>query len=470
LVSVGCLFGAVVPAQARETNLITPNTVAQPGPFKLLRYDDDNTSFKDPANRHGFLDEIKWLALNEDGSVVLSLGGEFREQYEYYVHENWGLFAAPDKHLLSRIMEDADLHLGERTRVFLELKSGFITWNSYPPTPVDVDHLDFNQLFLDEKWKQQEGGAFTLRIGRQELDYGAERLVAVREGPNVRQGFDGAKGIFEIGRSRLDLYWTLPVTTYPGIFDDHPSAGEQLWSAYLTSAPEGLPFHFDLYYLGFRHDGAVFAAGVQDELRHSLGGRIFRAPETDRSGFDFDVEGLDQFGSFGTQSISAWTLANDSGYTIEPLPLEPRIALRASIASGDHNQGQGPLGTFNPLFPRGDYLDFSQELGPANFISMNPYLNLHLSPSLSVTVGYNALWRESIEDGIYNPSMAIVRLPGGATGRFIGGETAITSSYQVTQNIKFIGGYAHLTAGDFIVETGPADASDYATIYAYFTY
>src|SRR5204863_6269040 len=40
---------------------------------------------------------------------------------------------------------------------------------------------------LDEK------DSLTLRVGRQELSLGTQRLVSVREGPNVRQSFDGAR-------------------------------------------------------------------------------------------------------------------------------------------------------------------------------------------------------------------------------------------------------------------------------------
>lgn len=454
--------------RADETSLITPNTVEQPGTFRLLRYDEDYHYFKNPENRHGALDDIKYISFNKDRSIYLSLGGEFREQYEFFNKQNWGLLPYPNKHLLSRIMEDADFHLDENIRIFLELKSGFISWNSYPPDPVSVDDFDLNQFFIDRKWNLAKERNLTLRLGMQELDYGAERLIAVREGPNVRQGFDGVKTILNLGKSRLDMFWVLPVNTYPGVFDDHPSVTEQLWSAYLVSSFSS--FKLNLYYIGFRQDDAVFAAGAGNELRHSVGMRVFKDPEENVNSFDFDTEGVYQFGSFADQSISAWTLTANPGYTLVHLPLSPHFGLRASIISGDQNQGKGSLGTFNPLFPRGNYFDFANEIGPADLISVNPYINLNVSSSISFTLGYNALWRESAEDGIYSPALIILRGPNGSRARFISSEAAFTSSYQVSKNINLIAGYTYFSAGNFITETGPADASHYASLYAYFIY
>jgi len=41
--------------------------------------------------------------------------------------------------------------------------------------------------------REEKKDFIKLRIGRQELNYGSGRLVSVREGPNVRQSFDGFK-------------------------------------------------------------------------------------------------------------------------------------------------------------------------------------------------------------------------------------------------------------------------------------
>jgi hypothetical protein len=61
----------------------------------------------------------------------------------------------------------------------------------------------------------------------------------------------------------------------------------------------------DLFYIGFQHGGAQFNQGVGDELRHSIGGRLWRAHHI--NGLDFNLFGVYQFGSFGGKQISAFS-------------------------------------------------------------------------------------------------------------------------------------------------------------------
>ncbi len=66
--------------------------------------------------------------------------------------------------------------------------------------------------------------------------------------------------------------------------------------------------------------------------------------------------------------------------------------------------------------------------------------------------------------------MGIVRFSSHSNAKYIGSELALTSNWQITQNINVLGGYAHLFAGDFIRESGPALGSDYFSFYGYFVF
>ena len=54
--------------------------------------------------------------------------------------------------------------------------------------------------------------------------------------------------------------------------------------------------------------------------------------------WDFDYEGVAQFGTFGSDQIRAWTLASDTGYALPTLPFWPRFSIKADISSGDNPQ------------------------------------------------------------------------------------------------------------------------------------
>src|SRR5688572_28696688 len=60
-----------------------------PPPYTPVRYNEDYSYLKDPDKRTDFFDPIKYIPLNESGDVYLSLGGQFRERYEYFNNANF---------------------------------------------------------------------------------------------------------------------------------------------------------------------------------------------------------------------------------------------------------------------------------------------------------------------------------------------------------------------------------------------
>jgi hypothetical protein len=191
-----------------------------------------------------------------------------------------------------------------------------------------------------------------LRGGRQEIGLGSQRLVSVRDGPNIRCAFDGVRGFWSDGPYRIDALYFKPVTILPGSFDDKTSNTEHLGGIYLTGpVPRLGALNADLYWFDYARDAAKFASGTADERRQLVGARLFGKA----SGFDWDVGGVCQGGSFGARDISAWTIASNFGYTFANLPASPRLGLKADIASGDKSGGKGSLGTFNALYPKLPY-------------------------------------------------------------------------------------------------------------------
>jgi hypothetical protein len=60
-----------------------------PEPFKQLRYEEDYRYLRDESLRTDHLDRIKYIPLNKDESVYLSLGGEIRQRYEIFRNPEW---------------------------------------------------------------------------------------------------------------------------------------------------------------------------------------------------------------------------------------------------------------------------------------------------------------------------------------------------------------------------------------------
>jgi hypothetical protein len=61
--------------------------------------------------------------------------------------------------------------------------------------------------------------------------------------------------------------------------------------------------HVDLYYLGIDRQNVTFNTSTAGETRQSLGTRLWGGT----GAWDYDTEGVFQFGEFGSRDIRVWT-------------------------------------------------------------------------------------------------------------------------------------------------------------------
>ncbi len=290
-------------------------------------------------------------------------------------------------------------------------------------------------------------GPVTLRGGRQMLSLGTERLIGTRYGPNTPLAFDGVRGSIALGKGRkLDLFLLNPVQPGPDSFDDRTSDTRKLWGAYAT-LPE-----LDLYYLGYRNRAARFGGLTAREERHSIGARAHGV----RGDWHWNIEGVWQFGHYGDQRISAWTLGTEVGRSLPFLPFSPDATLRFNIVSGDRHRGDGTLGTFNALFPKGKYFGELSPVGPTNIVSLNPRLSAPLGNGFSASLAAMAYWRYARNDGVYDIPGNLIRAAGDSRARFIGKEAEATLAWQATPELELSTSLSLFAPGAFIRQTGPA--------------
>jgi Alginate export len=344
--------------------------------------------------------------VDDDSSWSLDLGGQLRERFESSQNPVFGLSApAQNDALLHRAALSADARKGERFRALVEIVGGFTSgWTGSPP-PTQDDPLDVLQAFAETSLPLASG-QLLVRAGRQELTLGSSRLVSVRESPNIRRAFDGIRAAWvHSENTRVDAFIVRPVFPDDGIFDDRSLPAQRFWGVYATSMPAALGGSgLDTYYLGLRREDASYAQGQARELRHSVGLRAFGA----RNHWDWNFEGVWQWGSFGAASIRAWTLSSDAGYTFTTWPLSPRLGLKTDAISGDRSPLDGTLGTFNPLFPKLPYFSDANLATPANLLDVQPSVTLSLTDRLSFSVSWNALWKYAKADAFYSPPLSAV--------------------------------------------------------------
>ena len=432
-------------------------------PFKPLRYDEDYTFLADPAERTEFWDAVKYIPLAGGDAGFLSFGGEARARLEAYENE---LFSAhPDAdnvYFLQRYLLHADYHPTEWLRAFAQLQSSVEDGRSAGPRPTDRDDLDVHQLFVDAKVKSLGEGELTLRAGRQEMSYGSERLISVREGLNNRRAFDAVRILYQQESVRADAFFSSPVEVDQGMFDNQHIRDVWFWGAYASVPfPPAPGIKLDFYYLGLRRPNATYAQGAAREERNTIGTRFFGK----LGRWDFNHEALYQFGRFGAGDINAWSIATDHGYTLENVFGKPRLGLKAAIATGDRDADSADLQTLNPLFPRGNYFTEASLLGPQNFFDVHPCLQFRPATNWMFETGVDFYWRESLDDGIYTPGGSVIYDGNPDFARFVGTDFSLIIGWQATPHINISAAYTHFFAGRFIRQNGGKDVN-YGAVWA----
>jgi len=434
--------------------------------YKFLTEDEDWSFLRDPALRQDFWDPLKYIRLrNGRDDWYISLGGWTRQDFERIGNDNWGQQPIQNAFFLQRYMPYADIHYGKHFRSFFQLKSGIETFRQGGPRPIDEKRLDIEKGFLDicagggQKW-------ITFRAGRQELNYGSGRLVSIRQGPNVRQSFDGFKVMSKAGLWNIDAWAVRPDLDNFGFFDNAPDHKTTFWGIYSTR-PLHRSVSVDLYYLGIARQQATYNRGTANELRHSLGARLSRPIAEKEPGWDFDHEAVWQFGSFGSANIRAWTFASENGYRMPTLPLKPRFSLRADISSGD-NPTTNTLGTFFALFPIGNYFGVLADTGPGpmNFIDVHPRIQIVFPHDVSLMTDLVVYWRNSVFDGVYNVPGSLIRPAANSLARFVGYRPGAELRWQIDRHAYLQADYGIFYAGRFLQETMPGRNLNYLALWA----
>jgi hypothetical protein len=456
-------LAAAIPAAQAQTDL--PSSSAEPVRTYTLLREDENWSFlKDPSLRQDFWDPIKYIPLGPEG-WFLTIGGEAREAFEQVGNDNWGKQPYTNTFFLERYMLHTDWHLGKHVRAFVQLKSGLESFRQGGPRPIDEKKLDFEAAFVEVGTSSGDNWV-VLQAGRQELNYGSGRLVSVREGPNVRQSFDGARVKGKAGEWRIDLFATRPDIDKPGFFNNVPDHQTAFWGVYATR-PLRRRVSIDSYYLGLDRKAATFNRGTATENRETLGARLWRPPATKEHDWDFDYEGVWQFGSFGADGIRAWTLASDTGYSFSSAPLRPRISFKTDISSGD-NPRKDTLGTFNPIFPIGNYFGVLADTGPGpvNFIDVHPRLQTWLPRGVSISTDVVVQWRESLYDGVYAVPGFLLVPAGDSRARFVGYRPGVEARWQIDRHVYLQADYGVFFAGEFLKQAAPGRNINYTELWA----
>ena len=432
--------------------------------YRALRYNDTFSWLSNPTREPDLWDSLKKIPLGDGqfGPSFLTMGGELRERFESYINPNFGLNAPrSNAYLLHRLQIDTDIHLTNYARAFVQIGGMERIGDRGVTSTTDIDHFDLFQAFVDLTPPGWFGDAPVFRMGREELLFGFQRLIAVREGPNVRRDFDGFRFSDRFGDISVDLVGVRPVNDAIGDLDDHTNMKQLMWGAYVT-LPSGQVTKADIYALNYENTAAKYRGLTGVERRQTFGIRLFG----EANGFDWNGEAAIQSGTFRGHDIRAGMLAGIAGFTFPGLPWTPRIAIETNAASGD-NSHSSSIGTFNAMFPRLPYFAETSLLVPANVIDARPVLSVRPNEAVIATFGWDTLWRASATDGLYGSGMALYPGTNKHGGMSAGTELSADVRWRIDQHLQLGAIAAQFMSGPSITEALGKTVSFYVLFATY---
>ncbi len=423
-------------------------------------FDFDFRYLEQPGHEENFFDPIKRIHLGSDW--LLSFGGSF---WYRYMHETDSRLNAAginnDYHLL-RTRLHADLWYQDQFRMFAEMLDARALGLDLPALAIDKNHTDMLNLFADVKLGQFMDGPAYLRVGRQELLYGSQRLISTLDWANTRRTFQGVKTFWHTPRFNLDAFWVRPMITEPNQFDkwDKDRNFVGLWGTY-----KAIPGQvFDLYYLNLIDNRIISPTNITqgnvlqgDSVLHTIGARWVG----DYERILYELEGMYQFGKRSHLDISAFSIASGVGYQL-PLPMNPQFWLRYDFASGDKNHRDGRSNTFNQLFPFGHYyFGYIDQIGRQNIHDLNAQFTLHPQPWVTFLGQYHRFYLANKRDYLYNAAgVGTIRDITGQSGSHVGDEIDFTVNFHISRYQDVLLGYSKLFTGKFIKNTRPGISPD----------
>src|SRR5262249_19602585 len=132
-------------------------------------------------------------------------------------------------------------------RLYMEYENSQSFNHDLDPGTFDREFGELLNAFVDVKVFSNDDRYAYVRVGRQELLYGSQRLVSPSEWGNVRRTFDGFKFLSRSENLDFDAFLTRPVIPSPDRFDssDDEVTFAGAWATYRPEKGQST----ELYYL-----------------------------------------------------------------------------------------------------------------------------------------------------------------------------------------------------------------------------
>ena len=366
-----------------------------------------------------------------------------------------------DTYLLLRFRLGMMLRPVPWLHVYSELQDARVAWQTPPVKPPNENTWDLRQAYI--QIGEDDDARFSLKVGRQEVNFGAGRLIGRSDWRNAGRTFDAALVSFREGRYRLTAFSLSVVVPLSEGLSHHQSgvAIHGLYGGIDNLVPHAVLEPSVMWRVapGYRTDAGVPAKLSEMTYGLRLAGMITHY-------IDYSAEGAGQSGKIATDTSSGWTVSLVGGYTATALQWRPRLFIDYLYASGDGHPGDGNRTTWHQLHPtHHDRNGLADQIGWQNIRSVRS--GVRFEPVRNWTVaGTVADWAlANAKDALYDTSGAVVaKDPSGRAGTHIGVELDVETSCRLNRQLDVIAGLARILPGSFLKRTTPGKPYTYPYI------
>ncbi|OGP16149.1 MAG: hypothetical protein A2053_06120 [Deltaproteobacteria bacterium GWA2_50_8] len=375
----------------------------------------------------------------------VSVGGEIRLRSETQIdYANIAGGVDDDSFVLLRVRPHIEAKPTSGLRLFIQPQFSRVfaqeesTIANTAATRTNNDDFDLHQGYID--FQDIGGSPLSLRLGRQELNYGDQRLVGAFGWNNVGRNFDAAKA---------SLKWeTLWVEAFFSLIER--VAGNQYFGGLYGHWDVRPSMAYEPFVLVLRdNDGSATGASL---TLVTFGDRLTGKFYDDR--IDYGLEAALQAGKSQPNTHFAYAAHAAGGYTFLETTWRPRLGLDFNTASGD-DPATTRVERFNNLFPTNHdkygYIDFASW---RNIYDISPVFSLQPVAQGLIELSYHLFLLPEVSDGLFRSSGAQLRAGAAGASRVAGHEIDLSAKYTWNKWANFLLGYSLFKGGDFFADTG----------------
>ena len=454
-----------------------------------------------PAPFPGFANE--WLRKNDPYMSAWDIGGSLRVRYE--LKENGGaVFGLPRVGLTPPAPSGADFrenlgttpgadndnsyfmtklrlrvgYTAEWFNVFVEGRDSETFSDDRKPSPEEDGPADLHQAYFVVG--NHKEFPLSLKVGRQEMSYGDERLVGAFAWNNVGRVFDVAKVRWQNRFFGADFFSGRVIIPRDERFN---MPNDYDWFSGIYASSKIIPKQTtDLYFFSRNtsSQSPTLAGAGTPAIWNGPGARDIytvglrmKSNPGDYGPWDYGAELIGQFGRFveptaivASQDHEAFAAILQGGYTWTESSMTPRVGLEYCYGSGDSDPTDGKHETFENLFPTNHkfygYMDF---FSLQNIHDVRVIYTMKPIARVSLAAEYHAFWLADTSDSLYNVGGArrgtLTSNAGTGTGygvnptygSYVGSEIDLIAGYALTKYASLEAGYGHFFVGDYIKDT-----------------